>query len=613
MSELFNRYGYEEVNPEAEQEVEERNLLLDILGGTAATAGVGAGVTAERARRRQQKEGGTYADNFKGAATDLKNDIGTAASVVTGRTPFDADERGNGSNRRSMMSYADSGDDPRFSMKTSPSYINNPITQAAVAARDAFNPSSEDFLSVDRSMRRERGESSEGPRSQVAFSRIPFVDGVRDLLPRKLGGFKDAVKEDRLERGIGLRRDNSVQGAGSLLGRAGADFVNNGVRSAWWLINAPQAVSDLASEEATARFNREGLYGLDYELESEAKRRGWIDSEGNPMNSHVNKTNFRPDKPDVDPFMKAKFEDRLKQGQSGPMYSRRRVGNNLSTLLALPSAIAINSGMGLNNPFGGSDGYKAVFASEDDATVTDNVLAEVAAKYILGRSGDLLPWDEFKKVRPDVSKGEYMAYKGYRFNKEADYNLFDDGDLNMFNGVLKRNNDGINGGETMFLGKSLSDNTTLIPTVAAIAGAGLGAAFAKHGALNIEGINDTIERKNLEREINEEKIDALTDLLNREGRTERTTKEIKAEERATRRGQKLTTGIERRERVKDFMENNKYAKPVFSRLKNRGVVGMGLAGGTGALITGTIIGNELERRRREEKIQERQERQERGY
>jgi hypothetical protein len=610
MSELFNRYGYQQVDPEAEQEVEERNLLLDILGGTAATAGVGAGVTAERARRRQKKEGGTYADNFKGAATDLKNDIGAAASVVTGRTPFDADEKDQGSNRRSMMSYADSSNDPRFSMKTSPSYINNPITQAAIAARDAFNPSSEDFLSVDRSMRRDKGESSEGPRSQVAFSRIPFVDGARDLLPTKLYGFKDEVKQDRLDRGIGLRRDNSAQATGSMIGRAAADFVNNGVRSAWWLINAPQAVSDLLSEDATARVNREGLYGLDYALESEAKRRGWIDSEGNPMNSHVSKTNFRPDKPDVDPFMKAKFEDRLKQGQSGPMYSRRRVGNNLSTLLALPSAIAINSGMGLNNPFGGSDGNKAIFASEDDATVTDNVIAEIAAKYILGRSGDLLPWDEFKKVRPDVSKGEYMAYKGYRFNKEADYNPFDDGDLNMFNGVLKRNNDGINGGEWMFLGKSLSDNTTGIPTFSAIAGAALGAALAKHGSLNIEGVTDGIERKKIERDVHAARIDSIDEPFTRGGPVERTKEEQIEFDRAAKRGQKLDSEIERRERVKDFMENNKYAKPIFRNLRKKGVIGMGLAGGTAGLIGGSVIGHELERRRREEKIQERQER---GY
>jgi hypothetical protein len=354
------------------------------------------------------------------------------------------------------------------------------------------------------------------------------------------------------------------------------------------------------------------LYGLDYELESEAKRRGWIDSEGNPMNSHVSKTNFRPDKPDVDPFMKAKFENRLKQGQSGPMYSRRRVGNNLSTLLALPSAIAINQGMGLNNPFGGSDGYKAIFASEDDATVTDNVIAEVAAKYVLGRSGDLLPWDEFKEVRPDVSKGEYMAYKGYRFNKEADYNLFDDGDLNMFNGVLKRNNDGINGGETMFLGKSLSDNTTFVPTAAAIAGAALGAALAKHGSLNIEGLTDGIERKKIERDIHADRIDSIDEPFMREGR-DRTVEEQKNFKAAEKRGQKLDSEIESRRKRRAFMGRNKYAKPIFRNLRKRGVIGMGLAGGTAGLIGGSVIGHELERRRREEKIQERQERQERGY
>lgn len=609
MSDQINRLGYQPSNTEIAQEEEQNNLLLDLLGVTAVTAGTGAGITAERARRRQKKEGGTYGDNFRSAAADIGSDIKAAGQVVSGKTQFDADEKDQGSNRRSMKSYAESGIDPRFNLNSSRGYISNPITQAAISARDAFNPSSEDFLSVDRSMRREQGQSPEGPRSQVALSRIPLIDGARDLLPRALGGFKDSVKEDRQTRGVGLMRNNSAQATGGLLGRAGADFVNNGLRSAWWLINAPQAVSDLASEEITARFNREGLYGVDYALESEARRRGWIDSEKNPLNSHISNTNFRAEKPDASPFLRREQEKLLAQGQSGPMYSRRRVGNNLSTLLALPSAIAINSGLGLNNPLGGDEGRKAVFASEEDASKTDNVLAEIAAKYILGRQGDLLPWDEFKKVRPDVTKGEYMSYKGYRFNKNADYNIFDDGDLNMFNGVLKRNDDGINGAEWMFLGKSMADATTLLPTALAIGGAGLGVGLSKHGALNIVGQENAIERNEIERKVNEDKIDAYTDLAAREKRL-LTDAERKLDERAWRRGQQLTDNIDRRQGLLKFMTENKYASPVFNRLKNRGVIGMGLAGGFTALAGGSVIGNEIERRRREGKIQERQER---GY
>ena len=72
-----------------------------------------------------------------------------------------------------------------------------------------------------------------------------------------------------------------------------------------------------------------------------------------------------------------------------------------------------------------------MFESEDDPSKTSNVLGEVAAKYILGRTGNLLPWDEFKQVRPDVSKGEYMRYKAFKFDKEADFNPLD-GRFNVY-------------------------------------------------------------------------------------------------------------------------------------------------------------------------------------
>ena len=105
----------------------------------------------------------------------------------------------------------------------------------------------------------------------------------------------------------------------------------------------------------------------------------------------------------------------------------------------LPTGLAVNTGIGLLNPFGGAEGYKAAIPSEEDPNKTNNVIAEVAAKYILGRTGNLLPWDEFKKVRPDVSKDEYMRYKAFKFDKDGDINPFDDGQMTFHLGFLKYN------------------------------------------------------------------------------------------------------------------------------------------------------------------------------
>jgi hypothetical protein len=100
---------------------------------------------------------------------------------------------------------------------------------------------------------------------------------------------------------------------------------------------------------------------------------------------------------------------------------------------------------------------------------------EVAAKYILGRTGNLLPWSEFQQVRPDVSKDEYMRYKAFKFDNDIDVNPLD-GDLVGPMGVAKFTDEGIHGPEVQFLGRSLPVATALLPAATAIAGTTYGAS-----------------------------------------------------------------------------------------------------------------------------------------
>ncbi len=124
-------------------------------------------------------------------------------------------------------------------------------------------------------------------------------------------------------------------------------------------------------------------------------------------------------------------------------------------------------------PFGGAEGYKAAVPSAEDPTKTDNVAAEVALKYFMGRTGNLLPYDEFKKVRPDVSPSEFGRYKAFKYDKKGDYNIMD-GDFTLPTGVLKGTTDGIHGPEIQFLGRSLPLTTTIVPTAGTIIGGALG-------------------------------------------------------------------------------------------------------------------------------------------
>jgi hypothetical protein len=135
------------------------------------------------------------------------------------------------------------------------------------------------------------------------------------------------------------------------------------------------------------------------------------------------------------------------------------------------------------NPFGGQEGYTALYPTQEDASVSDNPLLEIGTKYIMGRTGNMLPWQEFKQVRPDVSKDEYMRYKAFKYDKDIDLNPFDDGKLGLPSGALKYTQEGIHGPEAQFLGRSIPVTTGIIPTATAMAATALGARYGKRPIL----------------------------------------------------------------------------------------------------------------------------------
>jgi len=145
---------------------------------------------------------------------------------------------------------------------------------------------------------------------------------------------------------------------------------------------------------------------------------------------------------------------------------RPMIGNAALRLAATAPAVAAMS-TAIGN-IGRPAGYKAILPSEEDPRKTDSPIGELLSRYFLGRTGRLLPYDEFAKERPDVDKGEYMRYKAYQFNKDIDLNPLD-GDFNIL-GALRGTTDGIHGPEINFMGKAIPVLTGILPTAAAIAG-----------------------------------------------------------------------------------------------------------------------------------------------
>eukprot|EP00919_Chromeraceae_sp_WS-2016_P063383 GHVR01149815.1.p1 GENE.GHVR01149815.1~~GHVR01149815.1.p1 ORF type:complete len:380 (-),score=71.56 GHVR01149815.1:394-1533(-) len=235
-----------------------------------------------------------------------------------------------------------------------------------------------------------------------------------------------------------LRVKGAAQKLGTLGGAVAADLTQDSLRRFWWLLNAAQATGEVITEEALVK-SRPDLYGTEPVLDDRGKPITYKDKKG----ATVTKT-------------------------------RRKFKPGYVQALSIPAGIAINTGLGLMTPFGGAEGYKAALPSDEDPSKTSNVIGEVAAKYFLGRTGNLLPYNEFVKARPDVSGDEYGRYKAFKFDKKTDLNPFDDGKVTLPTGVAKFTDEGIHGPELQFLGRSLPVTTGLIPFAGAVAGGALG-------------------------------------------------------------------------------------------------------------------------------------------
>ncbi len=188
------------------------------------------------------------------------------------------------------------------------------------------------------------------------------------------------------------------------------DVMTDGARNIWWFLNAPQAATQAAALQ--------GIHKAGLAVPSTSKR------------------------------------------------PRPLIGNAALRLAATAPAVAAMS-TAIGN-IGRPAGYKAILPSEEDPRKTDSPVGELLSRYFLGRTGRLLPYDEFAKERPDVDKGEYMRYKAYQFNKDVDLNPLD-GDFNVL-GALRGTTDGIHGPEINFMGKAIPVLTGILPTAAAIAG-----------------------------------------------------------------------------------------------------------------------------------------------
>jgi len=346
-------------------------------------------------------------------------------------------------------------------------------------------------------MRRLKGEEYEGTPVEYMLGGSPLLNYARQRLPENLGSTKlgekitaalpkDAVKareainklplggysereladldearlvDEEVARnttrvgeiptvsGSRATGDNFRAAAAQAAGVTAADLASDGLRNIWWFLNAPQALTQLAMLQGTQEAAQE------YQA----------------------------------------------LGRSAPLIKNRTV--RMAT--TLPAVIGIS--MGIGNAFR-LPGYKAAVPSEADPTQTADPLAEAGSRYFLGRSGSLLPYGEFVKERPDVSRGEYEAYKAYLFSSSL---------------PLKGTLEGIHGPEVTFLGKSIPVATGVLPAVAAVLGGRYGARKAGKRLAGMTGGDNRLQEAaslretwvDLKREVNNPKSNVSDEVV----------------------------------------------------------------------------------------------------
>ena len=325
------------------------------------------------------------------------------------------------------------------------------LTAFTDAFKEAYGEGREEWSKAYREGRKTAQKSEDAPRWDEMTGAYPTGIRIKELIDdvrgKKLTAQESNNRTIREDLGIGARKGISPR-AGQILGTLAADVTQDNTRNFYWLLNAAQATGNVIAEK-TLGFANKDLYGKTSVGNIKTANKGgkYLDPAGSPRKG-------------------------ISIGNKGEIFKRNYEPGDKAALM-IPTGIAINTGLGLLTPFGGAEGYEAALPSDEDPTKTSNVVGEIAGKYFMGKTGKLLPYSEFSKVRPDVSPEEYRAYQAFKYDNSTDLNPLD-GDLSAPFGIVKYTNEGIHGPEVQFLGRSLPVTTGLTPYAFSLLGGTLG-------------------------------------------------------------------------------------------------------------------------------------------
>lgn len=184
--------------------------------------------------------------------------------------------------------------------------------------------------------------------------------------------------------------------AAYVAGRLAHDLLTDGSRMPYWALNHPLAITGVAGQEISDRAGLSPNYDVlrkELEAKNETATRAAIDAEFARRNGFYH----------------------AGEGSGPPLTLARYAIPALATAVMTQASGNTNY---LNLLGGGrTPGFQAVLPVEGDPTQTENPLLELGARYLFGRTGRVLPWEQFTAERPEVSYDDYKSYAAYQFDK----------------------------------------------------------------------------------------------------------------------------------------------------------------------------------------------------
>ena len=148
--------------------------------------------------------------------------------------------------------------------------LTDVLERVKIGAEQEFSRDKEGFREALKRAYAEQGKETSGSKANQMLGSNRTITMARELIgtqPKNPNIIDRLFKADpdqvamRNRMGLGLSDDLAVR-TGQALGTLGSDIVQDRGRSAWWLINAPQAVANIA-QELSLHSVAPGLYAAD--------------------------------------------------------------------------------------------------------------------------------------------------------------------------------------------------------------------------------------------------------------------------------------------------------------------------------------------------------------